>query len=118
MQYRRNHLKGSEWHKIVLNRGKDEHKRVGLWLKNNLPDDAFMVKGVTGYYNVWISNLEDFVLARLALDFTMTEMRGVKEWVKVMDEATRVYHERQRMMWARAKEQRNKRRSEIIVTYK
>lgn len=118
MQYRRAHLEGHTWHKIVLNRGSTEHKRCGDWLRAKLPDDVFMVKGVSGHYNIWISNLEDFVLARLALNFTTTEMRGAKEWVKVMDQRDKLFAERQRQMWARAKEQRNRGRGEITVTYK
>jgi hypothetical protein len=98
MQYRREHLKGRRWSKILLERGKDEHRRCMAWLTKHLPDEHFM------YLTVWlpetrrrsrpaegliimVSNLEDFVLARLGLDFSDKELQGKNErWAEIHEE--------------------------------
>jgi hypothetical protein len=78
--YRVHFLRDQPWYKSCLDRGLEEHARIRDWLNQHLPEEAFMYKSVNKHMIIMFKDLENYALAKLALNLTTKEARGLKVW--------------------------------------
>jgi hypothetical protein len=114
MLYRREALRGRKWYRVVVERDKEEHRRIRRWLDDKLPSENFAYCCVLTHMVILFSDLEDMVLARLMFNFTPAEMRGCKEWIRRTEDREEQYRRAMEARIQSFKKQNAERRAKAI----